>query len=88
MDTEDLKGLLFVLVITTIGTLFFLTNINIRDNCGQQAEARANARDSIAAEIRRYKLDSIRLELAIIEADMRNESLRDSIRMKLKATKP
>ena len=40
------------------------------------------------AQIRRYKLDSLRLELAIIEADMRNDSALQAIRAKLKHTKP
>ncbi len=40
------------------------------------------------AQIRRYKLDSLRLELAIIEADMRNDSIRNDIRKKVKQSKP
>lgn len=44
--------------------------------------------DSIHNEIRHYKLDSLRLELAIIEADMRNDSALQAIRNKIKHTKP
>lgn len=47
-----------------------------------------SSNDSIRTEIRRYKLDSLRLELAIIDADMRNDSIRNDIRQKLQQSKP
>lgn len=51
-------------------------------------EANQQSSDSTNLEIRRYKLDSLRLELAIIEADMRNDSMRNDIRNKVKQSKP
>ena len=51
-------------------------------------DANKETSDSIHTEIRRYKLDSLRLELAIIEADMRNDSIRNDIRQKVKQSKP
>ena len=60
----------------------------VSDTDTARSEISQSSNDSIRTEIRRYKLDSLRLELAIIEADMRNDSIRNDIRHKVKQSKP
>lgn len=74
---------------TVCGILFGMCSIAIvckSKHCNNDDNKETS--DSIRTEIRRYKLDSLRLELAIIEADMRNDSIRNDIRNKVKQSKP
>lgn len=72
-------------IITFIFSLFYKPS---HLNNHTHSEITQSSNDSIRTEIRRYKLDSLRLELAIIEADMRNDSIRNDIRKKLQQSKP
>lgn len=72
-------------IITFIFSLFYKPS---HLNNHTRSEITQSSNDSIRTEIRRYKLDSLRLELAIIEADMRNDSIRNDIRKKLQQSKP